>query len=65
MIFFCEKSLRRAVKEYIAHHDAERNHQGLDYKIIDPMHHMEVARTASPVASGWEDFLKYYYREAA
>lgn len=36
MIFFSEKSLRNAVRDYLAHFHAERNHQGLDHKIIDP-----------------------------
>ena len=33
MIFFGEESLRRAVREHVAHYHTERNHQGLDNAI--------------------------------
>jgi transposase InsO family protein len=36
MIFFGEGSLRRAIHEYVAHYHGERNHQGLDNRIINP-----------------------------
>ena len=36
MIFFGEKSLRRAVTNYLEHHHVERNHQGLGNEIIEP-----------------------------
>ena len=34
MIFIGEASLRRAVREFMAHYHAERNHQGLDNRLI-------------------------------
>jgi len=34
MIFFWEDSLRTAVREYLAHYHAERNHQGLGNRLI-------------------------------
>ena len=34
MIFVGEASLRRAVREFMAHYHAERNHQGLDNRLI-------------------------------
>jgi transposase InsO family protein len=34
MIFVGEGSLRRAVREFIAHYHAERNHQGLSNRLI-------------------------------
>jgi len=37
MIFFGEDSLRRAVREYLAHYHAERNHQGLGNAIVAPL----------------------------
>jgi len=37
MIFFGEDSLRRAVREYVAHYPAERNHQGVGNAIIAPL----------------------------
>jgi hypothetical protein len=34
MIFVGQASLHRAVAEYTAHYHAERNHQGLDNRLI-------------------------------
>jgi hypothetical protein len=34
MIFIGEASLRRAVAEFMAHYHTERNHQGLDNRLI-------------------------------
>ena len=34
MIFIGEASLRRAVREFMAHYHAERNHQGLANRLI-------------------------------
>jgi len=34
MIFFSERSLRYAADQYLEHYHKERNHQGLDSKII-------------------------------
>ena len=36
MIFFGEKSLRNATHEYLLHYHEERNHQGLENRIIKP-----------------------------
>ena len=36
MIFFSERSLRYVIKEYMEHYHKERNHQGLDSRIIAP-----------------------------
>ena len=36
MIFFGERSLRRAVAEFVRHYHGERNHQGLDNQLIEP-----------------------------
>jgi len=36
MIFFGEDSLHRTVKEFVAHYHAERNHQSLGNRIIQP-----------------------------
>ena len=37
MIFFGEGSLRNAVREYLIHYHEERNHQGLDNRLIVPL----------------------------
>ena len=52
MIFFGEKSLRRAVNAYLDHYHQERNHQGLDNQIIKPRDEVgrdEGESTLSPV----------------
>jgi hypothetical protein len=36
MICFGEGSLRRAVEEFVAHYNVERNHQSLGNRIIQP-----------------------------
>jgi putative transposase len=36
MIFFGERSLRNAVREFLAHYHGERNHQGLGNELIKP-----------------------------
>ena len=36
MIFIGQASLRRAVSEYLKHYHAERNHQGLENRLIRP-----------------------------
>ena len=36
MIFFSEQQLRTAVSEYVEHYHRERNHQGLENRLIEP-----------------------------
>jgi len=36
MVFFGERSLRRALAEFVAHYHGERNHQGLGNNLIEP-----------------------------
>ncbi len=47
MIFFGERSVRRAVASYLNHYHSERNHQGLDNQIIEP--DVEVGRIAGKI----------------
>ena len=35
MIFFGERSLRKATREYAAHYHQERNHQGINNRLIE------------------------------
>src|SRR5436190_2910816 len=65
MIFFGEDSLRNAIREFIAHYHFERNHQGLDNRLI-------LSSNAPPAKTGTVQtrrrlggMLNYYYREAA
>ncbi|MDP6556599.1 MAG: integrase core domain-containing protein [Pirellulaceae bacterium] len=65
MIFFGKQSLRKAVQEFVRHYHEERNHQGLENKIIDPGD--EVGQVAGSIAihERLGGILRYYYRDAA
>ena len=65
MIFFGESALRRAVSEFALHYHTERNHQGLENKIIQPefVDFPETGSIRSRQRLG--GLLRYYYREAA
>jgi putative transposase len=64
MIFFGEPSLRRAAITYLAHYHAERNHQGLGNRLIEPEHGVgeTVGRVRCRKHLG--GMLRYYYRHA-
>ena len=65
MIFFGEQSMRNAVTAYLDHYHAERNHQGLGNKLIQPSD--EVGQIAETIECRERlgGMLKYYYRTAA
>ena len=65
MIFFGERSLRRALSEFVEHYHHERNHQGLENEIIDTGE--EVGRSEGGVQcrDRLGGLLRYYYRDAA
>ena len=65
MVFFGERSLHAAVIAFLTHYHAERNHQALDNRLIDPGE--EVGRTTGEVACRERlgGILRYYYRKAA
>ena len=65
MIFFGEDSLHSAVREYLAHYHAERNHQGLGNRLIEPL-----KGTGNPTGDVHRTerlggMLNYYFRDAA
>ncbi len=65
VIFFGENSLRRAVNEFVEYYHHERNHQGLNNRLIDPL--TEVGALDGYVACRERlgGVLRYYYRDAA
>ena len=65
MIFFGEDSLQCAVREYIAHYHAERNHQGLGNAIIAPVPDPTRAFGRVRCREQLGGMLRYYHREAA
>jgi putative transposase len=65
MIFFGEHSLRKAVCEYLAHYHAERNHQGLENRLIDPGEEVGALAGKIECRERLGGMLRYYYRNAA
>jgi putative transposase len=67
LILFGETSLRRALREYLAHYHAERNHQGKSNVLLFPTAKQTVDRVDGPVGCKERlgGLLKYYHREAA
>ncbi len=65
MIFFGEKSLRRAVTNHLEHYHVERNHQGLGNKIIEPGDEVGAAAGKIECRERLGGLLNYYYRDAA
>jgi hypothetical protein len=67
LILFGEKSLRRALYEYLIHFHTERNHQGKDSVLLFPV--TAEARKSADGSVGCRErlggLLKYYHREAA
>jgi len=65
MVFFGERSLQVAVVAFLVHYHQERNHQGLDNRLIEPGE--EVGHTTGEVACRERlgGILRYYYRKAA
>jgi putative transposase len=65
MIFVAQASLRRALAEYLSHYHAERNHQGLENRLI---HLPTVAIAKSGAVHRYARLggtLNFYYRKAA
>ena len=64
MIFFGEPSLRRALSDYEAHFLRERNHQGIENKLIEAAD--RVVRVAGAVCRRERlgGLLNFYYRMA-
>ena len=65
MIIFGENSLQKAVNEYLRHYHQERNHQGLNNRLIVPGR--EIGRMIGKIrCREWlGGMLRYYYRDAA
>jgi transposase InsO family protein len=66
MILFDERSLRHVLSEYVAHHHAERPHQGKGNIILSPSA-QATAHSDAPIdcRERLGGLLKYYHRQAA
>lgn len=65
MIFFGETALRKAVAQFLEHYHAERNHQGVGNRLIDPGPEVGQATGAIECRQRLGALLRYYYRMAA
>ena len=66
LILFGERSLRRALNEYVAHHHHERNHQGKDNLLLFPSVELTNRREASlRCRERLGGLLKFYHWKAA
>ena len=65
LVLIGEGSLRRAVREFVDHYHHERNHQGLDNRLIRPL--VTAGHAHGPIHCHHRlgGMLKYYYRTAA
>jgi putative transposase len=65
MIFFGEASLRNAVRQFLFHFHGERNHQGLENRLIDPGDEVGLSQGEIQCRERLGGILRYYYRDAA
>jgi len=65
MIFFSEQSLRYTIDQYLEHYHRERNHQGLDSKIIRPQFEKQENTGDFKCRERLGGLLNYYSRQAA
>ena len=65
MIFVGAASLRRALSEYVAHYNAERNHQGVGNELIAPKDRVASAFGRLDRRTRLGGMLSYYFRRAA
>ena len=67
LVLFGERSLRRALQQYVVHYHEERNHQGKENLILFPLETKGTRRRKGAVRCRERlgGLLKYYEREAA
>jgi len=65
MILFGEGSVRKAIHEFVVHYHHERNHQGLDNRLIIPEQRVADSAAAVQRRSRLGGMLNYYHRQAA
>jgi putative transposase len=65
IILFGERSLRRALCEYVEHYHAERNHQGKDNVLLFPRNTDIRREGAVQCRERLGGLLRYYHQEAA
>ena len=64
MIFFGEDSLRKGIHHFLDHYHRERNHQGLNNRLITPMQQAVNTKGRIERRERLGGLLNYYYRVA-
>jgi hypothetical protein len=64
MILFGEDSLRNSIREFLDHYHQERNHQGLENRLIVPMKATVNSEGRIGRRQRLGGLLNYYYRAA-
>src|SRR5947209_19660806 len=64
MILFGEDSLRNTIRHFVAHYHLERNHQGLENRLIMPAETAVAKSGRVQTHHRLGGMLNYYYREA-
>ena len=64
LILFGESMLRRAIGEFLAHYHRERNHQGLENRLIEPEEDVGTQKGRVVCRRRLGGLLRYYYRKA-
>jgi transposase InsO family protein len=65
VILFGERSLRKATREYAAHYHRERNHQGIENRLIEPGDRRGSTISAIECVQRLGGMLRFYHRVAA
>ena len=65
MIFFGEPTLHKAIQEFMTYYHHERNHQGLENRLIDPYEDVGKPEGSVNCNERLGGMLRYYYRKAA
>ena len=65
MIFFGQASLRSAITQYMSHYQEERNHQGIENRLLRPLRTVGEPHARVKRRQRLGGMLSYYYREAA
>ena len=65
MIFFAPASLQHALRQFMAHYPTERNHQGLENRIPQPMSVAALPHHPVQPRQRLGGMLSYYHRVAA
>jgi transposase InsO family protein len=65
LVLFGETMLRNAIREYLIHYHGERNHQGLENRILEPGEKVSTKDGQVDCRERLGGLLRYYYRDAA